>query len=136
MAAGLIADPEIAARFAPFCSVRWDAAAAGTGLGQQMSQLMAESAIYLRGIVLAESRIQGDEVAARIGSPGGAEEAGVPFDAEFARELVGSERAQDFLRSRFEGKIAAQHHERGASGENKVELAGAGLVVQFQGAAV
>jgi hypothetical protein len=122
VAASLVADAKIMAGLAPLGAVRSDAAASDTELRQQVCQLVAKGALDLCGIMFAQPRIQGDELAARIGSPGRAEKAGVPFDAELACQFVGLEPAQDLLGFRFEGKIAAQQHERGAGGKDEVEL--------------
>ena len=87
-----------------------------------MGQLVAERAIDLGGIVFAEPRIQRDQVAARIGASGGAEEARIPFHVNFAPELVGIERCEDFACFRFERWIASQDDESWRRWKNEIEL--------------
>ena len=70
----------------------------------------------------------------RVRAAGGAEEARVPFHADFAAELLGVERAENFPRFRFERRITAEDDERNGRRKNKVELLGARLVVRPQGA--
>ena len=102
MATRFVLDAEIAAGATPFIAVRWDAAATRAELPEQMRQLVAERAVDLGCIVFTEPRVQRDEVTARIGASGGAEEARIPFHVNFAPELVGIERRQNFARFRFE----------------------------------
>jgi hypothetical protein len=58
-----------------------------------MRQFVPERAIDLGGIVIAQARIQRNQVAAKIGAAGGTEESRIPFHADLARELVGIERS-------------------------------------------
>ena len=102
MAACFIGDAEIAAGAAPFRAVWRNPPAPGAKLGQQMRQLMAQSAVDFRGVLLAEPRIQGDEIAVRIGAAGGTEEPRVPFDVDCAGEFFGAEWSENFARGRFE----------------------------------
>ena len=102
MTTRFILDAEIAAGATPFIAVRWDAAATRAELPEQMRQLVAERAVDLGCIVFAQARIQRDQVTARIGASGGAEEARIPFHVNFAPELVGIERCEDFACFRFE----------------------------------
>jgi hypothetical protein len=101
-----------------------------------MSELMPESAIDLSGIMFAQARIQGDDLAARISPTGGAAEARVPFDANLAGELRGVEGRQDIADFCFERGIAPQHDRRKSRRENEIELLCARFIVQPQGAAV
>ena len=64
MAARFIGNAEVAAGFAPGRAVRRDASPTRPELGQQMRQLMAQGAIDLGRVVLAQAWIQRDEVAA------------------------------------------------------------------------
>ena len=116
--------------------MRRDAAAAGAELGEQMSQLVAQGAVDLRRVVLAQARIQRDEFAAIIRAPGGAEKPRVPFHLHRGREFRRVQRLQHFAGFRFEVGIAPEHDERGRRRENEIELAVAELVVRLQGAAV
>ena len=102
MTTRFILDAEIAAGATPSGAVRWNAPATRAELREQMRQLVAKRAIDLGCIVFAQARIQRDEVTARIGASGGAEEARIPFHVNFAPELVGIEGCQDFARFRFE----------------------------------
>lgn len=96
MAARFLRDPEIAAGPAPLRAMRWNPPRTGAELGEQMGELVAESAIDLDAVVFAEPWIKRDQVAARISAAGGAEQTGVPFHVNFAGQFVGAERAQDF----------------------------------------
>ena len=53
MGSSLTADAKIAASLSPFGSVRSYPAAPGAELGEQMSQLVAQSALYLRPVMFA-----------------------------------------------------------------------------------
>ena len=64
VAARFVGDAEVAAGFAPGRAVRRNASPAGAELGQQMGQLMAQGAIDLGRVVLAQAWIQRDQVAA------------------------------------------------------------------------
>lgn len=101
-----------------------------------MGQLMPEGAIDLRGIVVSEPRIQGDELPARIGASSGAEESRVPFHVNCTAELLGVERTQDFACLRFKRRVATEDNERRRRGENEVQLMAAGRLIQFQGTAI
>src|SRR5437764_14622801 len=122
MATRFVLDAEIAAGAAPLCAVRRNAPAPRAELREQMSQLVAERAIDLGGILFAQPRIQGDQVAARIGASGGAEESRIPFHVDCARELVGVERLQDFARLGFERGITSEHNECCRGWKNEIEL--------------
>src|SRR5204863_8170881 len=117
-----ILDAEIAAGTTPSGAVRWNAPATRAELREQMRQLVAERAIELGCIVFAQARIQRDEVAARIGASGGPEEARIPFHVNFAPELVGIERCEDFACFRFERWIASQDDESWRRWKNEIEL--------------
>ena len=58
MSSRLAANSQVPARFSPFGSMRRNAAVAGTELSEQMSQLVAQSAVDLRSAMLAQARIQ------------------------------------------------------------------------------
>jgi hypothetical protein len=136
VAARFIRDAEIAAGAAPFRAVRRNPAAPGAELGQQMRELMAESAVDFRAIiVLAEPWIQRDEITMRVRAAGGAEEPGVPFHMDFAAEFCGKWR-ENFARCRFEGGITPENDERRLRRKNEVELLSSRLTVRLQGAAV
>ena len=64
MATRFVRDAEIVAGAAPFRAMRRNAAASGAKLCEQMRQLVAQRAIDLSGIVLAQARVQRDQVAA------------------------------------------------------------------------
>ena len=102
MAARFIGDAEVAAGATPFRAVRRNPAAPGAELRQQMRQLMAQSAVDFRSVVLAKSRIERDEVTVRIRAAGGTEESGVPFHVDFASEFFGAKWIENFARGRFE----------------------------------
>ena len=122
MAARFIGDAEIAAGATPFRAVRRNPAAPGAELREQMRQLMAQSAVNFRGVVLAEPRIQRNEVTVRICAAGGTEEPRVPFHVDFAREFFGAKWTEDFARCRFKGGIAPQNDERWLRRKNEIEL--------------
>src|SRR5205814_1603117 len=82
VAARFIGDAEVAAGLAPGGAMRWNAPPAGAELGQQMGKLMAHGAIDLGRVVLAQARVQRDQVAARIGPACRAEEPRIPFDLD------------------------------------------------------
>jgi hypothetical protein len=111
MAAGFIRDAEIAAGPPPFRAVRRNPTAPGAGLGKQMRQLMAESPVDFRAIVLPEPGIERDEIAMRIRAAGGAEKARVPFHMDFAGEFFGAQWRENFARCRFEGGITPENDE-------------------------
>jgi hypothetical protein len=87
-----------------------------------MRQLMAQSAVDFRGVVLAEPRIQRNEVTVRICAAGGTEEPRVPFHVDFAREFFDAKWTENFARRRFEAGIAPQNDERWLRGKNEIEL--------------
>jgi hypothetical protein len=122
MTARFIGDAEIAAGAPPFRAVRRNPAAPGAELRQQMRQLMAQSAIDFRGVVLAETRIERNEVSVRIRAAGGAEKSRVPFHVNFSGEFFGAKWTENFARSRFEGGIASQNDERWLRRKNEIEL--------------
>ena len=122
MAARFIRDAQIVAGFPPLDAMGRDAATPGSELRQQMRQLVAEGAIDLGGIMLSQARVQRDDLAARISASGRAEKSGIPFDADFARQLRAIESVQHFPRFRFESGITAQHHEGGPGGKVEIEL--------------
>jgi hypothetical protein len=76
-----------------------------------MRELVTQGAIDLRGIVISEPRIQGDELAAGIGAPSGTEETRVPFHVNLPPELLGVERTQDFACLCFERCVATEDHQ-------------------------
>jgi hypothetical protein len=121
MAARFIGDAKIAAGATPFRAVRRNPAAPGAALRQQMRQLMAQSAVYFRG-VLAKPGIQRNEVTVRICAAGGTEEPCVPFHVNFAREFFGAKWTENFARGRFKGGIAPENDERRLRGKNEIEL--------------
>ena len=116
--------------------MRRNAAPAGAKLGEQVSQFVPQCALDLRRVMLAQTRIQRNELAAKIRASRGAEESRIPFHVDFAREFRGIESAQYFPGLRFEVSVAPQDDERRRRRENEIELAVAGLVVRLQGAAV
>jgi hypothetical protein len=136
MAARFIRDPEIVTGLAPLDAVRRHAAAAGAELGQQVRELMPQSAIDLSSIMFAQARVERDDLPARIGPPGRAEKPRVPFDADLAGELLGIQGRQDFAGFCFKRRIASQNDRRKSGWENEIELLCARFVVQPQGAAV
>ena len=122
MATPFIRDAEIAAGATPFRAVRRNPAAPGAELRQQMRQLMAQSAVDFRGVVLAEPRIQRNEVTVRICAAGGTEEPRVPFHVDFAREFFGAKSTENFARCCFKGGIAPENDERRLRRKNEIEL--------------
>jgi len=136
VATRFIRDTEVATGAAPFRTVRRNPSAAGAELRQQMGQLMAESAVDFRAVMLAEPRIHRDEVTMRIRAARGAEEPRIPFHMDFAGEFFGAKWRENFARSRFEGRIAPENDERRFRRKNEVELLMTPQVVRLQGAAV
>jgi hypothetical protein len=132
VATRFIRNAEIVAGFSPFGAVGRNAATAGPELGKQMSKLVAQRALDLRGVVIVEAGIQRDEIAARIGAARGAAKAGVPFHVDRGRQFLGVESAQDLASFRFEAGIAAKDDERRGGWKDEVELP----VVRLQGAAI
>ena len=122
MATPFIRDAEIPAGAAPFRAVRRNPTAPGPELRQQMRELMAQSAVDFHGVMLAEPRIQRNEVTMRIRAAGGTEEPRVPFHVDCAREFVGAKRTENFARCRFKGGIAPENDERRLRGKNEIEL--------------
>ena len=84
MATRFVCDTEIAAGFFPLAPMRWHSPATRAELRQKVSQFVTEGAFHFRGIVLAQSRIERDQVPPKIGTPSRAEESGVPFDSNLA----------------------------------------------------
>lgn len=97
---------------------------------------MAQRAVDFRGVLLAEPRVQRDEIAVRIRTAGGAEEPRVPFYVDLASELFGAEWREKFARFRFERGIAPENDEGWPRGKDEVELLMTRLVVRLQKAAV
>ena len=122
MAARFISDAEVATGATPFRAVRRNPAAPAAELRQQMRQLMAQSAVDFRGVVLAEPGIQRDEVTVRIRPAGGTEEPRVPFHVDFAREFFGPKWTENFACCRFKREIAPENDERRLRGKNEIEL--------------
>jgi hypothetical protein len=87
-----------------------------------MSEFMAQSPIDFFRAVFPKPRIQRNDVAPCIGSPGGAEKAGIPFHVDGASKLFRSEGSQDFPRPGFQGCVAPQHDKSWRSGESEIEL--------------
>ena len=136
VAARFISDAEIATGASPFRTVWRNPPAAGAELGKQMRELMAQSAVDFRAVVLAEPWIQRDKITMRIRAAGGAEKPRVPFHMDLAGEFFGAQWRENFARRRFEGGIAAEHDERGLRRKNEVELLSSDRVVRLHGAAV
>jgi hypothetical protein len=136
VAARFIPDFEIATGATPFRTVWRNPPAASAELGKQMRELMAQSAVDFRAIVLAEPWIQRDEVTMRICAARGAEKPSVPFHTDLPAKFFGAQRRENFARRRFESGITPEHDERGLRRKNEVELLSSHLVVRLQGAAV
>lgn len=117
-----IADTEIAAGLAPFGSVRRNTAVAGAELREEMRQLMPQRAIDLDRVVVAQTRIQRDELTMEVRATGGAEKPGVPFHVDGAGKFRGVELLQHLARFRFELKIAAEHDEQRPARQTEIEL--------------
>jgi hypothetical protein len=122
MAARFVGDPEIAAGPPPLRAMRWNAARPRAKLGQQMRQLMTQSAIDLRRIVFAQTRVQRDQVTAGIRASSATMKPRVPFHVHCTSKLSGVERREDFARFRFEGRVATQDNQRRRGRENQVQL--------------
>jgi hypothetical protein len=122
MTARFIRDAEIAASPAPLCAVRRNAPRTSAELGKQVGEFVAQGAIDLGGIVFAQPWIERDQVTSRIGAARGAEETRVPFHLDFARELLGVERRQDFPRSRFERGITSENDNGRRRRKDEIEL--------------
>lgn len=131
MAALFVPDPEIAASLAPFFPVRVDPAPPRTRLRQQMRELVAERAIYLRRAVLAQARIERDELGAKISPARGRAQLRIPLDAHAQSELAGAHRLQKLARALGERDVFRPNRMSGVSqgrdrGENsrqaKLEL--------------
>lgn len=134
--ARFVRDAEVAAGLSPFSAVWRDAATPGSELREQMGQLVAQGALDFRGVVVAESRVERDEITPRIGAAGRAEKARIPFDANFRCEFGGVDRGENFARRRFEGRIASQDDEHRRRRENKIQLLWPRLFVRLQGTAI
>jgi hypothetical protein len=128
MAARFIGDAQVAAGLSPSGAVWGNTQPAGAELGEQMGQLMAQGAINLGRVVLAQARIQRDQVAPGIGPARRAEESCVPFDMDFAGELVGAEGREDFTGGCFQSRVASENHRRKRRRKDEVEL----LVIGFR----
>ena len=112
MSARLVGDSQVPAGLPPFGAVWRNPAAAGAELGEQMGQLMAQGAVDLRGVMLAQARIERDKFAAKIRAAGGAEKARVPFHLHRGREFRRVECLQQLSRFPLESGITAEHDER------------------------
>ena len=102
MAARFVSNSEIAAGASPLGAMRRNPTRAGAKLGEQMRKLMAQGAIDFGRIVFAQTRVERDQIAARVGAAGGAEQARVPFHVDFGAELFGVERGENLARLRFQ----------------------------------
>ena len=136
MRARFLANAQVPAGLSPFRSMRWNPAPAGAKLSEQMRQLVPQGAVDLGLVMLAQTRIQRNESTAKIRSSRGTEKARVPFHLNRAGQFLGSDKAENFPGLRFKGGVASQDDERRRRREDEAELAGADLVVRFQGAAV
>ena len=87
-----------------------------------MRELVAQGAIDLRGILFTETWVERDQVAARIGAAGGAEQARIPLHVDFAAELFGIQRGENFAGRGFQRGIASQHDRRKGRRKNEIEL--------------
>ena len=74
----LVADPKIAARLPPFRSVRRDAAAAAARMREEVRELVPQSAIHLIIAVLAQERVERDQVAVVIRATGSGPQSRAP----------------------------------------------------------
>ena len=136
MRPGFIGDPQIPAGRPPFGAVRRDPATAGASLGEQMRQFMAQGSVDFSRAMLAQARIQRDEIPAKIRAARGAEKPGIPFHLDRCGQLRRAKRFQHLPGRPFELGIAPQDDEQEGRRENQIELVGAELVVRLQGTAV
>jgi hypothetical protein len=105
MAADFISYAEIATRIAPFHSMRQNPTPPGAKLCKQMRQFVSQCAIDFIHAVVADSRIQRDQLFAIIGAPGGSLKARIPFHANFTRKFFHTQRMQKFARFEFKNDI-------------------------------
>ena len=85
-----IDEPEVAAGLLPFRAMRGDAATAESRVSQQMSEFVTQRAVHFTGTELRKSRVEHDEIFSKPGHPGGGGEPGIPRDADFLRNVVGT----------------------------------------------
>ena len=98
MTALLVANAEIAARLAPFWSVRRNPPPLPAGMRDEVSELVAQRAIDLLRTVRSEQRIERDEVVPVISAPGGGAESRAPLDANALGQGCQTDVAQHFAR--------------------------------------
>src|SRR5205823_13743320 len=85
-------------------------------------QLMPQRPIDLERIVFAQTRIQRNELAPKIGAARGAEKPRVPLHVDGARQFRGVEVLKHLPRFCLELKIASKDHEHRAAWQTKIEL--------------
>ncbi|MEP6603703.1 MAG: hypothetical protein ABJB69_07140 [Spartobacteria bacterium] len=79
VAARFVADAEIVAGPAPVRPVRRNAFTTGTKLREQMRELMPKGAIDFPRAMFLQSRIQRDQLLARVGAAGATAQTRIPF---------------------------------------------------------
>ncbi len=85
-----IDEPKVAAGLLPFRAMRGDAATTKAGVSQQMGQFVTQRAVHFTGTELRKSRIQHDKIFSKTGYASGGGESGIPRDADFLRNVVGT----------------------------------------------
>ena len=120
--ARLVRDAEVAASPAPLCAMRRNTPRTSAKLSKQVGEFVPQGAIDLSGVVFAQPWIERDQVAARIRPARGAEETRVPFHLDFACELLGVERRENFPRFRFECGITSENDKGRRRRKNEIEL--------------
>jgi hypothetical protein len=107
MAAHFISNAEIATRIAPFPSMRQNPTPPGAELRKQVRQFVSQCPIDFNYAVVANSRIQRDQLFAIIGATSGGLKAWIPLHANFTRKLRRTQRLQKFTCFEFKNDIAA-----------------------------
>jgi hypothetical protein len=108
MAADFISDAEIATRIAPFHSMRQNPTPPGAELRKQVRQFVSQCAVDFIHVVVADSRIQRDQLFAIIGATGSGLKARIPLHANFTRKFFRMQRAQKFAGVEFKNDIPSR----------------------------
>jgi hypothetical protein len=80
VAAELAANAQVVTGAPPFRAMGTDAASTGASMSEEVSQLMAQGAVNLRGAVFAQTRIHSHQRLTKISAAGCGAQARVPFD--------------------------------------------------------
>ena len=104
MATLFTGNSQVGAGDTPFLAVWPDPAASRPELREQMGKLVQEGAFnFMR--VIAQSRIQSDELVTIVSAPGTTFQPPVPFDTDLIGDAPGAVQSQKLLRAFFEGEV-------------------------------